>query len=96
MFVALRNAHFAETPDDKRSRMRTSAMGRKQPAPVPAGGITTAVGSGAKWVAAISKFVRVVAAIQQKIVAAIRRIWRAHLDAAVAFVASISECHTCM
>jgi hypothetical protein len=31
MFVALRNAHFGEIPDDKRSRMRTSAMGRDQP-----------------------------------------------------------------
>jgi hypothetical protein len=31
MFVALRNAHFAEIPDKKPPRMRTSAMGRELP-----------------------------------------------------------------
>jgi hypothetical protein len=31
MFVALRNAHFAEISDEKRPPMRASATGRKPP-----------------------------------------------------------------
>jgi hypothetical protein len=70
------------------------ALGRKQPMPVPAGGVTTVVRPVTKWVATIRYAYGSVAAIQRKIVAAISKIWWAQLGAVITFVTSISESHS--
>jgi hypothetical protein len=72
-----------------------SAMGRKQPVPVPClcWWRHDVVRLGTQRVAAISVFLRAGRSYSAKFVAAISKIWWAQPGAAVPFVASIPESH---